>query len=323
MKYDIFMRTRTLTGQYSWIYKPDYMPEDVYKTCQSIIALREKQSFDSLSEEDWYGNFFFVKAGGCSMLARIAKTVYTDSFGRNIYSFEGVSVKPENELRFFYDIPNLINAMLPPSKSFRALYEENEELSRFYEAESPINPLKSVKPPKEVHPAVKNNSAFANLMKFISYSDKAEGFIFGKNAKTFAGYINKSALEIKRVFDFKDPDPVRLSEKAFTDNYKPLVCEYVKPVPLGKENVSVYLLIKEGIGDKYKYCWQIRDFNGEKNAPPKYSTKFYDITDRVFLSTLELQKESLKKFLEESGWKKQQYGLRFEKEIFAKRGEDK
>jgi len=324
MKYDVFMRSRTYTGQYGWLAKPDYMPDDIYKTCQSIIALREKQSFDPLTQEDWYGNFFFVKAGGCALLARIAKTSYTDSFGRGIYSFEGVCVKQENEKRFFYDIPNLINALLPPSKSFRAILEETEEVPKFYEADSHINPLKSAKPPKEVHPAVKNNQAFANLMKFIAYSDKAEGFIFGKNAKTFAGYVNKSALEIKRVFDFTDPDPARVSEKAFLESCKPFKCEYEKPVSQGKENISVYLVVQEAPNQKYKYGWQIRKVGSEPSALPKYSTKLYDINDRMSMASLELQKECLKKFLEEQGWKKQQFGLRFEKEIFAKnRGEKK
>jgi len=317
MKYGVFMRSRSHTGQYGWICKPDYMPDDIYKTCQSIIALREKHSFDAFTEEDWYGNFFFVKADGCVLLARIATTVYKDSFDRNIYSFEGVCAKAENEKRFFYDIPNLINAMLPPARSFRAAYETEGEIPKFFESDSAINPLKSAKPPKEVHPAVKNNPAFANLMKFVAYSEKADGFIFGKNARAFAGYVNKSALEIKRVFDFTEPDPARVSEKAFLDNYKPIECEYVKPVLIGKESVAVYLVVQEAPNNKYKYCWQVKSFDGDKFSPPKFTTRFYDVDDKLSLATLELQKESLKRFLEEQNWKKQQFGLRFEKEIFA------
>ncbi|MDR0197495.1 MAG: hypothetical protein LBI36_04675 [Oscillospiraceae bacterium] len=318
MKYDVFMRTRTFGGDYTWVNKPDYMPADVYKTCQSIIALREKQSFDSLGEDDWYGNFFFIKAGGCCMLARMAKTKYSDSYGRSIFSFEGVSVKSEAEKRLFLDVPNLINAMLPPAKSFRARFEEEGSVPDVFEVESPINPLRSASVPREVHPAVKKNAAFRNLLAFIAYSGKPDGFIFGGKAKAFSSYVNKSALGIKSVFDFEHPEPVSVRENAFTESYKPVSCGYAKPVAIGKERTAVYIVIKERGKDVYEYCWQVRSLDGEG---AKYKTKSYNITDRLLLNTLEVQKESIKKFMTECGWKKQQYGLRFEKTAFARREE--
>ena len=313
MKYDVFMRTRTYSGDYDWIRKPEYMPADVYKTCQSIIALRERQNFDRLSEEDWYGNFFFIKAGGCSMLARMAKTKYSDSFGRSIFSFEGVCVKTENEKRFFLDIPNLINAMLPPAKSFRVLFEEEEAVPDTFETESPINPLKSAEVPMHVHPDVKHNDAFKTLMKLTAYADP-EGFIFGKNARDFSDYTNKSIMGIKHVFDFENPDDANVREAAFDEKYNPIVCNYAEPVPTGVEKTAVYLFIQETDG-AYRYQWQIRQYGTEERAV-KYATRFYDINDRVPMKTLEIQKESIKGFLTAQGWKKQELGLRFEKETY-------
>ncbi|MDR0221979.1 MAG: hypothetical protein LBI38_00355 [Oscillospiraceae bacterium] len=317
MKYGVFMRTRTYGGDYTWINKPDYMPADIYKTCQSIIALREKQTFDALSEEDWYGNFFYIKAGGCCMLARMAKTKYSDSYGRSIFSFEGVSVKSENEKRFFLDIPNLINAMLPPTKSFRARFEEEESVPDVFTAESPINPLRSASVPREVHPAVKNNAAFKNLMNFIAYSEAPSGFIFGARAKDFSSYVNKTALGIKNIFDYERPEPASVRENAFAEKYRPVSCDYKKPAATGTEKTAVYIVVRERGREVYEYCWQVCSL---ENGGAKFTTKYYQVNDRLLLPALELQKESIVNFLVESGWKKQQYGLRFEKETFAREG---
>ena len=319
MKYDVFMRTRTYENDYTWLNKPDYMPSDMYQTCRTVIALREKDSFDSLTEDDWYGNFFYIKAGGCCLLARMAKTHYSDSFGRSIYSFEGVSVKKEHEMRLFLNIPNLINTMLPPAQSFRMRFEEEESMSDIFETEPTINPLKSADIPKEVHPILKNNAAFRNMLKFIAYTDKPAGFIFGKNAKAFANYVNLSSLGIEHVFDFDNPASVDVDENAFKNNYKPISCEYVKPAATGIEKTAVYLQIQE-VGEAYRYCWQVRQLGGSDNKL-RYHTEFYNFTDRVQLAKLELQKESIKSFLIDNGWKKQQVGLRFEKEIFARNAE--
>jgi hypothetical protein len=50
----------------------------------------------------------------------------------------------------------------------------------------------------------------------------------------------------------------------------------------------------------------------------RYSTKFFDMDDRVDLSALELQKDAIRKFLLSSGWTKQAFGLRFEKDVFRR-----
>ncbi|MCL2634784.1 MAG: hypothetical protein FWD34_09765 [Oscillospiraceae bacterium] len=318
MNYDIFMRTRTYSGDYDWINRPPYMPADIYKTCQSLIALREKQNFDHLTENDWYGNFFFIRAGGCAMLARMAKTKYVDSFGRSIFSFEGVCVRAEHEKRFFMDIPNLINAMLPPSKSFRTMFEEEEKaLSGTYEVNSEINPLKDTPvDDMELHPDLKGNEALKNLINLISNSGTPEGFIFGRDAREFSSFINKSAMGIKHIFDFYEPDKIAVVE----NSYKPITCDYIEPKPTGTDKTALYLYIQERGKDTYKYCWQIRKLETDERAV-KFTTKTYDITDRLLLSTLELQKESIKGFLTDSGWKKQEFGLRFEKDTYTRKEE--
>jgi len=254
----------------------------------------------------------------CCVLARVAKTQYIDSDRQKIISFEGVSVRPENEKQLFYQIPNLINEMLPPGRSFRALLEENGEMSDEFEFEPVLDPFDGLNIPREVHPDVKNNDAFKNLMKFTAFAEQPSAFIFGRNARDFSGFVDLQKLGIEYIFDYTNPDSPNVDENAFNDNYIPIVCEYKAPVPTGSDKVAIKLLVKENGENSYKYRWEAKpwDSSVSESNRARYVSKYYEIGDRVSLAKLELQKESMKKFLLDKGWSKQQFGLRFERDTF-------
>ncbi|MCL1881431.1 MAG: hypothetical protein FWF76_04565 [Oscillospiraceae bacterium] len=319
MKYDVFMWTRTFDNNYSWFNKPAYMPINIQETCQSLTALTNSDGFASLSEGDWYSNFYYLKANGCCLLARVSKTTYNDSNGYPIVSFEGVVVRDEEEHRLFYNIPNLISSLLPPSQSFRAKYEDQGFIDDTFEVEQIVKPF-SVEAPPMLHPALKNNDAFNNLLKFIAFTEKRSGFMFGKNVRAFSELVSRTSLNITHIFDYDLPDSPEVDENSFQKAYKPIECGYIPPVATGQEQVTISLMLNETGDNTYKYKWLIlpweADADGNKRI--RYSTDFSDINDSVELAKLELQKESLHKFLTDNGWKKKEFGLRFEKDIFQR-----
>ena len=317
MKYDVFMRTRTYDRDYDWVCKPGYMPVSVFDTCKSIISLCENAAFDSLGWEEWYSNFYYLRIEGCCILARVAKTKYNCPDKKSILSFEGVSVEEKYEKQLFYNIPGLINEMLPPAKSFRARFEEEGFMPDTVEIKSIIEPFATTLP-EEVHPGVAHNAGFNNLLKFTAFTDKPAGYMFGKNAKDFSAHISKAGLGIFHVFDFAAPDEVNVDENSFTDNYDALVCEYTPRIATGQDRVAINLIVQETGEDSYKYKWEVKpwDTTSKDGKRVRYSTQFFEMDDRVELAKLELQKESIKQFLIDNGWKKQPVGLRFEKDTF-------
>jgi hypothetical protein len=325
MKYDVFMRTRTTDHDYSWVNKPDYMPKSVYDTCKSIIALCESESFAGLTADDWYSNFFYLRTSGCCLLARVAKTNYTSSDNQSIISFEGVAVKSESERRLFYNIPNLINELMPPAKSFRTRLDEDGSMPDVFSFEPLIDPFDGgTNLPAEINFDLNNNTAYSNLLKFTAFTEKSAGFIFGKNAKAFSALIDLKDMGFDYIFDFEQPDSVSVNENAFFESYKPVSFEYKKPVPTGIDKVAVKLLVQEAGQNSYKYKWEMKPWDSSVKDVnrARYATQFYEIGDQVELAKLELQKEGIKKFLVDNGWTKQTYGLRFERDTF-KREENK
>jgi hypothetical protein len=322
MKYDVFMRTRTLDRDYDWVNKPDYIATSGFAVCRSIIALCENSEFDNLSPDDWFSNFYYLRMEGCCVLARVAKTSYVSSDGHAIISFEGVSVKPENEKRLFHNIPNLVNELFPPAKSFRERLEDDGVMTGEFKFEMLLDPFDGVTVPSEIHDDLKNNEAFKNMMKLTAYAEKPSSFIFGKNAKAFADLVDKSELGIDYVFDFDSPDSVKVSENAFDNMYDPITVDYKAPVATGDDKVAIKLFIQERGENVHRYRWEAKpwDSSVEDSNRARYVSPYYDITDRVELAKLELQKEALYKLLVDKGWKKQQYGLRFERDTFKREG---
>jgi hypothetical protein len=317
MKYDVFMKTRTYDRDYEWVNKPNYMPNGMYETCKSLIGLCESDDFSSLGTEDWHSNFFYLRLDGCCMLARVAKTSYTTSTGQHILSFEGVCVRDEQENQLFYNIPGIINELLPPAKCFRTRFEEEGSMSDTIDVDWLPDPF-SGNVPDEVHPTVENNVAYKNLLKYTAFTDKPVGYMFGKNVRDFAGHVDKGGLGLIYVFDFNDPDTPNVDENTFKDNYDALVCEYKELVPTGKDKVAINLFVQETGEDSYRYSWIIKPWDdGVKDSKRvRYATRFYDVGNSIELAKLELQKESIKKFLIDNGWTKQPVGLRFEKDTY-------
>jgi hypothetical protein len=245
--------------------------------------------------------------------------VYTDRDEQSIISFEGVVVQEEDEKQLFYNIPSLINELLPPAKSLRAKFEERGTISETLNIEMVVKPFATTVPAM-IHPALKTSPAFRNLLKFISFSEQPAGFMFGTNSKTFANYVSKANLQLERVFDFAQPDPPGVDESAFENGYKPLVVDYTPPVATGRDAVTVNFFIQENGDGKHRYKWIVMpwDSSTKDGNRVRYSTKFYDIHDRVELSKLELQKEAIRNYLLDCGWTKQQFGLRFEKDTFQR-----
>ncbi|MCL2754748.1 MAG: hypothetical protein FWD35_03390 [Oscillospiraceae bacterium] len=318
MKYDVFMWTRTFDSDYTWLNKPDYMPISVQGTCQSVITAVQNGS-NNFAETDWYSGFYYLRVNGCCLLARVAKTVYTANDGQNIVSFEGVCVREEDEHHLFYNIPNVINRLFPPARSFRAKYEEQGAMDAVLEVDGVMKPFSTEISPT-MHPAVKSNPAFINLLKFIAFSAKPGSFMFGKNMRALSEQVSVANLNITRIFDFDNTDKAGVDEMSFVNAYNPLNIEYTPPVATGRDKVAVNLLVQEPTEDKYRYRWVIMPWDSSiKDANRvRYSTKFYDIGDRVELARLELQKESIRKYLLDNGWTKQPIGLRFEKDVFER-----
>jgi hypothetical protein len=323
MKYDVFMRTRTFDRDYDWVNKPDYMSTAGFGVCKSIIALCENPAFNDLSPDDWNSNFYYLRLDGCCVLARVAKTQYHANDNQSIISFEGVAVRPENEMRLFHNIPNIINELLPPAKSFRARLEEEGVMPHEFSVNAVLDPFDGLNIPAEAHPDAKGNAAFASLYKFTAHAEKPLGFIFGKNAKAFSASISKEELGVFYVFDYDSPDPVSVNENRFKENYKAISCEYKPPVPTGEDKVAIKLLVQETGESSYRYRWEAKPWDGSGVADShksRYISAYFSIGDRVELAKLELQKEALKRFLLDKGWNKQQYGLRFERDTFTREG---
>jgi hypothetical protein len=317
MKYDVFMWTRTFDRDYEWINKPDYVPTGLNKTCQSIMALTDKESFYGLSEDDWYSNFFYLRMKGCCLLARLARTMYGDADGNSIISFEGVSVKAEDERRLFCNLPSLINEFLPPARSFRQMFEEEQSMPDTFSTDNILTPF-CAEVPDDIHPAVIHNPAFRNLMKFTAFTSQKAGFMFGNHARAFAVYVNQKSLGVDYIFDFENPDPIDVDEGSFINAYTPLQFKYNPPTATGKDKVAISLAVQETSDSAFKYRWVVMPWEAKEGTKVRYSTKFYDISDRVELARLELQKEAIKKFLIANGWTKEQHGLRFEKDTFQR-----
>ncbi|MCL1866121.1 MAG: hypothetical protein FWF82_01790 [Oscillospiraceae bacterium] len=322
MKYDVFMRTRTFDRDYDWVNKPDYISANTFGACKSIIALCENPMFGELSVEDWYGNFYYLRMEECCVLARVARTQYATPDGQSIISFEGVAVKKENERRLFHNIPNLINELLPPSKSFRAVFEEDGAMPVETGFENHINPFDLNNVPDDIHPDIKNNQAFRNLMSFTAFADKPAGFVFGRNARAFSALVERDELGLFHIFDFDNPDSVTVNENGLTDSYTPVTCDYKQPIATGEDKVAIQLLVKETGDNSYRYRWEAKpwDSSVSEHNRARFISPYYDIGDRVGLAKLELQKEALKQFLIDKGWKKGQFGLRFVRDTFKREG---
>jgi hypothetical protein len=322
MRYDVFMRIRTNEGDYQWVNRPAYVPENMHEICESITSLCENPSFNGLSWDDWDSNFFYLRTERCCLLARVANTKYTDSDNQSITSFEGIAVRAENENSLFYHIPSLINDLLPPAKSFYAMFVEEGSMPDVFEADLLLNPFDGYRIPMEAHPAVTNNAAYRNLLKFTAFAEKPTGYIFGKNARAFSEHLDMGKLGLQYVFDFNNPDEPAVSESTFTENYVPLVCEYRPQSPSGRDKVTINLFVQETKNNKHKYRWMIKpwDSSVKDSKRSRYVTDFFEIEDRVELAKLELQKESIKRFLLDSGWTKQAIGLRFERDIYQREG---
>lgn len=321
MKYDVFMRTCTHDGNYDWVNRPGYMPANMHETCKSIIDLCHNQTFDNLSWDDWGSNFFYLRTDRCCILARIIKTKHTGAGDKSIVSFEGISVRTANENKLFYNIPGLINDFLPPAESFRSKFEEEGEVKDVFEADPFFDPFDGYKIPVEVHPAVMNNEAYRNLLKFTAFTEKPCGYIFGRNARAFSEQLDLGKLGIDYVFDFENPDFPDVNENALADNYSPIVCEYNKPEPTGRDKVAICLLVQETEkSNHHKYRWVIRpwDASVKDSKRARYVTKFFEFDDKIELAKLALQKESIAKFLVNNGWDKQVVGLRFERDIYQR-----
>jgi hypothetical protein len=312
------MRTGTYDGDYDWVKRPEFMSANVHEACRSIIELCDLEQFGALSPEEWYSNFYYLRIEKCCMLARVAKTKYTRSDKQNIISFEGVAVDAEHEKRLFYNVPGLINELLPPAKSFRARFEEEGSIPDTFEIDSFLNPFEVIH--EEVHPAVENNRAYSNLLKFTSFTPKPEGYVFGKNAADFSACLDRVKLGLTYVFDFANPDLPDVDENVFDESYKPLSYEHKPLEATGKDKAAICLFIQETGDNSYKYRWEVKpwDSSVRDSNKARYVTKFYEFNDRVELAKLELQKESLRRFLTLNGWEKQPLGLRFEKDVFQR-----
>ncbi|MCL1904223.1 MAG: hypothetical protein FWF94_07390 [Oscillospiraceae bacterium] len=314
MKYDVFMGVRGQDGGYSWLNRPSYMPNDTLESCNKIIALCENETFGDLDWDDWGSNFFYLRTDRCCLLARAIKTK------KDLVSFEGISVRADNENSLFYNVPSLINDLLPPAKSFYAVYEEEGAVNDIFEAHPLLNPFDGYKVPVDVHPAVMNNQAYRSLLKFTAFIDKPTGFMFGKNARALSEQLNIEKLGISYVFDFENPDSPEVNENVFNENYTAVNCEYTKPTPTGRDKVSICLFIQETNNNHHKYRWVVRpwDTSVKDSKRARYVTKYFEFDDKIELAKLELQKESISKFLINNGWAKQAVGLRFERDIYQR-----
>ena len=320
MKYDVFMRTCTHTGSYDWVNRPSYMPANMHEACKSIIALCDNDAFGGLEWDDWGSNFFYLRTDRCCLLARVVVSSQTDSNNRRVTSFEGIAVREDGENALFYNVPSLINDLLPPAKSFRAMFEEDGAVHDVFESHPILNPFDGYTIPSEAHPAVANNAAYRSLLKFVAFTDKPAGFIFGNNARAFAAHLDVDALGLSYIFDFASPDTPNVNEGVFRDNYNTVTCNYQPPVPTGVDKVAICLHIEETKNNCHKYRWVVKPWDAStKDAKrARYVTKFFDVDDKIELVKLELQKESIAKFLTNNGWTKQQIGLRFERDIYQR-----
>jgi hypothetical protein len=319
MKYDVFMRTRTSDRDYEWFNRPNYMPMGVFNVCRSIAGLCENNSFDGLSQADWYSNFFYLRIEGCCILLRVARTHYTASDGQSITSFEGVTVRDEYEKQLFYNIPALINEL--SAKSFRERLEEEGAVPDVLEFETKFNPFDATVP-DGIKLNIEHNSAYDNLLKFTAFTDKFTGYMFGKNAKDFSLAVDKAKLGLKYVFDFNSGDDAGVNANSFTESYRPICCEYNAPVATGTDKVAINILVQETGESSYRYRWEIKPWDNsvKDSARLRYVTQFFNVEDRIELARLELQKESIKKFLLDTGWEKQPIGLRFDKNTYQREG---
>ncbi|MCL1789078.1 MAG: hypothetical protein FWG33_01840 [Oscillospiraceae bacterium] len=322
MKYDVFMRTCTQDGGVNWVNRPSYMPQNTHEYCNKIIALCENEVFEDLNRDKWGSNFFYLRTDRCCILARVIKTDQIGSDNKRATSFEGISVRAEYENSLFYNIPSLINDLLPPARSFRAIFEEDGTVNDVFEARPLLNPFDGYKVPVDVHPDVMNNAAYRNLLKFTAFTEKPTGFMFGKNSRVFAEHLDTEKLGLRYIFDFENPDFPDVNENVFKENYVTVHCEYKKPVPTGRDKVSVCLLVQETKNNHHKYRWVVKpwDSSVKDSKRARYVTQFFEVENKIELAKLELQKESISKFLANNGWTKQAIGLRFERDIYQREG---
>jgi len=169
---------------------------------------------------------------------------------------------------------------------------------------------------------LKNSEAFKNMMKFTAYAEKPAAFMFGKNAKAFAEFVDKKELGIDYVFDFDTPDSAKVNENAFDNMYDPVTVDYKEPVATGDDKVAIKMYIQERADNAYRYRWEAKpwDSSVEDSNRARFVSKVYEIGDRIELARLELQKDAIMRFLIDKGWRKQQYGLRFERDTFKREG---
>ena len=104
------------------------------------------------------------------------------------------------------------------------------------------------------------------------------------------------------------------------ENYNPIVCNYVEPQSTGKDKVAICLFMQQTGEGTYRYRWEVRPWDStvRDSNRPRFVTKYYDIRDKIELAKLELEKESIKSFLLDSGWTRIGASLRFTRDLYTR-----
>lgn len=287
MRYHMFLYTRDKNRDYGWRMKAEYLPDDTYERYANMTKLiREYQNWP---DEIWRKLLFFVRFGEVGMILRVIPAMETDNFGREIFSFEGLSFHGVTPRRIL-DIPNVIQFLYKDDSSFREKY-----YSGLREADVDIQP--GMNPLEDwetfvVTPEELNHAMFRKLVFDVSDFRVGYSLIFGAKARA-AEYMGKKIGGLEATYDLEaeKEDVSVMPERPLT---------YCELAPASNERHSGELCIsfiktKRGYG----YSWQINDIRTQN---PEIRSGIQEFRSQIHFGKLFGEEKKIKTYMMRIGW---------------------
>lgn len=287
MEYDIFLFTRD-EKDYGWRIKPDYLQNDLYKYCKSIIELRH--SVKNKEDKEWEKIWFAFMFDDVPILARIITTDAVDPVGRPIFSFEGVTLEKKTKKNVM-DIPNILSYLCQKIGTFRNDYV-NGMLEKRIEIPTIFNPLEENQNIIYGMSETENNQ-FKRLLIDVGNYEGDYSFVFGWEVEQIYHHISQK-YNIRYCYDTSQFCDINKYQENNKFDIPIVKCENVFSLQRGKLCIQ-FINNKKNAG----YKWILVDRMSDSVCGTSDVKEFFRC---VKIEELSKEKECIETFLSLTGW---------------------
>lgn len=189
MEYDTLLYTRGYEKDedYHWVVCADYVnKQEVDALVATMFSLRNTLS-DFWNEDSKYVGIFGMYEDFC-IFYRAFSSKYKDCFGRDIFTFEGVTCR-KRDINFLYmDIPNMITEWNDKSNTIQDMYYD-KKMNTSIHLQNNINSVDYVYEDDINEVSQLNNYYLCFMLNLQKYAGPQQ-MIIGKNAGELAQKLN-------------------------------------------------------------------------------------------------------------------------------------